>query len=93
MFYPKVQKLPWLDGRAHARVQRIREYIRIGYSARKMVVRRPDGIKDVVRRGLQGLARLRLRRLAVGFPVEVWALRIWRQLKGLFGTREPAVIN
>ncbi len=93
VFYPKIQKLPWLEGKAHARIQRIRDYIRIGYSARKMVVHRPDGFKDLVRRGLQGLARFRLRRLAVGFPIEVWALRVWKELKGLFGTREPAVIN
>jgi anaerobic magnesium-protoporphyrin IX monomethyl ester cyclase len=93
VFYPKIQKLPWLTGKAHARVQRIRDYIRIGYSARKMVVHRPDGFKDLVRRGLQGLARFRLRRLAVGFPVEVWALSAWKALKGLFGTRDPVVIN
>jgi len=93
VFYPKIQKLPWLQGKAHARIQRIRDYIRIGYSARKMVVHRPDGFKDLVRRVLQNVARFRLRRLAVGFPIEVWALRAWKELKGLFGTREPAVIN
>lgn len=92
-FYPKIQQLPWLTGAAHARVQRIRDYIRIGYSARKMVVHRPDGLKDLVRRGLQGLARFRLRRLAMGFPVEVWALRFWKDLKAILGRREPAVIN
>lgn len=93
VFYPKIQRLPWLDGKAHARVQRIRDYIRIGYSARKMVVHRPEGFKDLVRRGLQAIARFRLRRLAVGFPIEVWALRAWKQLKDLLGTKEPAVIN
>ncbi len=93
VFYPKIQRLPWLDGKAHARVQRIRDYIRIGYSARKMVVHRPDGVKDFVRRGLQAMARFRLRRLAVGFPIEVWALRAWKELKSRFGAREPAIIN
>ncbi len=93
VFYPKIQRLPWLDGKAHARVQRIRDYIRIGYSARKMVVHRPQGFKDFVRLLLQAMARFRLRRLAVGFPIEVWALKGWKQLKGLFGTREPAIIN
>jgi hypothetical protein len=58
-----------------------------------MVVHRPDGVKDLVRRGLQGLARFRLRRLAVGFPVEVWALKAWKAMKGLLGTREPVVLN
>ena len=92
-FYPKIQKLPWLTGKAHARVQRIRDYIRIGYSARKMVVNRPEGIRDIVRHGLQVIARFRLRRLAVGFPIEVWALRAWREIKGWFGSREAVVIN
>ena len=91
--YPKIQKLPWLRGKAHARIQRIRDYIRIGYSARKMVVHRPDGFKDLVRRGLQVIARFRLRRLAVGFPIEVWALRVWKGLKDLRGRPEPVVIN
>jgi radical SAM superfamily enzyme YgiQ (UPF0313 family) len=93
VFYPKIQQLPWLKGKAHARIQRIRDYIRIGYSARKMVVHRPEGFKDLVRRGLQAIARFRLRRLAVGFPIEVWALRGWQELRGLFGTRTPVVIN
>ncbi|MBK5257236.1 MAG: B12-binding domain-containing radical SAM protein [Vicinamibacteria bacterium] len=92
-FHPKIQKLPWLQDRAHARVQRIRDYIRIGYSARKMVVHRPDGFKDWVRRGLQRIARFRLRHLAVAFPIEVWALRAWKELRGWFGRREPIVIN
>lgn len=92
-FHPKIQKLPWLEGKAHSRIQRIRDYIRIGYSARKMVVHRPQGFKDLVRRGLQALARMRLRRLAVGFPVEVWALKVWKEIKALFGTRESVVIN
>jgi radical SAM superfamily enzyme YgiQ (UPF0313 family) len=93
VFHPKIQKLPWLEGKAHARIQRIRDYIRIGYSARKMVVHRPDGLKDLARRLLQGMARFRLRRLAVGFPVEVWALRAWKELRRRFGAGEPVVIN
>ncbi len=93
VFYPKIQKLPWLKGKAHARVQRIRDFIRIGYSARKMVVHRPDGLKDLVRRGLQRVARFRLRHLAVGFPIEVWALRVWKEMKAPFGRTEPAVLN
>jgi radical SAM superfamily enzyme YgiQ (UPF0313 family) len=92
-FYPRTQVLPWLAGEKHARIQRIREYIRLGYSARKMVVHRPRGLKDLVRRGLQALARWRLRRLLVGFPVEVWALRTWGSLKASLGRAEGAVIN
>lgn len=92
-FHPKIQRLPWLGDAAHARIQRIREYIRIGYSARKMVVHRPKGVKDRVRRLLQALARFRLRRLAVGFPFEVWLLRAWGGLKAALRRPTPAVLN
>lgn len=92
-FHPKIQQLPWLSARAHARIQRIRDYIRIGYSARKMVVHRPEGVRDLIRRLLQGLARFRLRRLAVGFPIEVWALRAWGAVKARSATPAPSIIN
>jgi len=40
-FHPKIQVLPWLNGVRHARIQRIRDYIRMGYSARQMVITAP----------------------------------------------------
>jgi radical SAM superfamily enzyme YgiQ (UPF0313 family) len=92
-FHPRIQELPWLRGQGHARIQRVREYIRLGYSARKMVVHRPTGVKDLVRRVLQAAARWRLRRLFVRFPVEVWALRSWRAVRAWSGLRPAAVIN
>jgi anaerobic magnesium-protoporphyrin IX monomethyl ester cyclase len=89
-FYPKVQVLPWLQGRAHARIQRIRDYIRIGYSSRQMVVAPPRGLKGVLQRTLRRLARWRLRTLLTQFPLDLWALRTWRAVR-----RSPAtaVIN
>ena len=89
-FYPKVQVLPWLQGRAHARIQRIRDYIRIGYSSRQMVVAPPRGLKGTVQRGLRRLARWRLRTLLTQFPVDLWALRTWRAVRRAPAT---AVIN
>ena len=89
-FYPKVQVLPWLQGRPHARIQRIRDYIRIGYSSRQMVVAPPRGLKGVLQRALKQMARFRLRTLLVEFPLEVWALRAWRSLRR---APVPAVIN
>jgi anaerobic magnesium-protoporphyrin IX monomethyl ester cyclase len=89
-FYPKVQVLPWLQGRPHARIQRIRDYIRIGYSSRQMVVAPPRGLKGVLQRTLRRLARWRLRTLVTQLPVEVWALRAWRSLRR---APVPAVIN
>ena len=82
--------LPWLQGRAHARIQRIRDYIRIGYSSRQMVVAPPRGLKGVLQRTLRRLARWRLRTLLTQFPLDLWALRTWRAVR-----RSPAtaVIN
>jgi hypothetical protein len=80
-FYPKIQVLPWLDGARHARVQRIRDYIRLGYSARQMVVEPPRGLKGVASRVLRKLARWRLRTLTVRLPLEIWALRVYKALR------------
>jgi radical SAM superfamily enzyme YgiQ (UPF0313 family) len=88
VFHPKIQALPWLDGARHARIQRIREYIRMGYSARQMVVARKTGWRGLAERALRGLARLRLRFLRIELPFEVWALRAYKALKPA-----PAVIN
>jgi anaerobic magnesium-protoporphyrin IX monomethyl ester cyclase len=90
-FHPKVQVLPWLSGARHARIQRIREYIRIGYSARQMVVEAPRGWRGRLRRALRGLARWRLRSLVIRVPVEVWALRAYRALRR--PATQAAVIN
>ena len=92
-FYPKVQVLPWLQGRTHARIQRIRDYIRLGYSARQMVVQPKRGLKGLAERTLRRLARFRLRSLAIGFPFEVWALKAYKALKNWRGVPAPAVIN
>jgi radical SAM superfamily enzyme YgiQ (UPF0313 family) len=89
-FYPKVQVLPWLQGRAHARIQRIRDYIRIGYSSRQMVVEPPRGLKGALQRALRRLARWRLRTLLTQFPLDLWALRTWRAVRR---TPATAVIN
>jgi anaerobic magnesium-protoporphyrin IX monomethyl ester cyclase len=90
-FYPKIQVLPWLQGARHARVQRIRDYIRLGYSARQMVVERPHGLKGLLSAALRHLARLRLRTLTIQFPFEVWALKAYRSWRRAAPT--PAVIN
>jgi radical SAM superfamily enzyme YgiQ (UPF0313 family) len=87
-FYPKIQVLPWLDGARHARIQRIRDYVRLGYSARQMVIAPKRGWRGLAERALRKLARLRLRFLRIELPLEVWALRAYKALKP-----SPAVIN
>lgn len=92
-FYPKIQRLPWLSKEQHSRIQRLREYIRLGYSARKMAVHRSRGLKELLRRTFESVARWRLRRLALAFPLEVVLLRMWGRVKTLWGAGEPVVIN
>jgi len=84
-FHPKVQVLPWLEGRRHARIQRIRDYIRLGYSARQMVVAPARGWRGALRGVLKHLARVRLRLMWIRLPVEIWALRAWVAMR-----RQPA---
>jgi radical SAM superfamily enzyme YgiQ (UPF0313 family) len=80
-FYPKIQVLPWLQGAQHARVQRLRDYIRLGYTAGQIVVERGGGLRGLLRRGLRAAARWRLRAQHVRFPVEIWAIRAYRLLR------------
>jgi anaerobic magnesium-protoporphyrin IX monomethyl ester cyclase len=89
-FHPKIQALPWLSGPRHAHIQRLREFIRIGYSARQMVVTEPKGLRGAARRTLRRAARWRLRRSTVAFPVEVWALKAYQAVKRRVA---PAVLN
>jgi hypothetical protein len=67
-------------GRAHARIQRIRDYIRIGYSSRQMVVAPPRGSGRVAAHAAAP-ARWRLRTLLTQFPLDLWALRTWRAVR------------
>jgi radical SAM superfamily enzyme YgiQ (UPF0313 family) len=80
-FYPKVQVLPWLQGAKHARIQRLRDYIRLGYTAGQIVVERGGGLRGMARRALRAAARWRLRAQRVRFPLEIWAIRAYRLLR------------
>lgn len=80
-FYPKIQVLPWLQGPQHARVQRLRDYIRLGYTAGQIVVERGGGLRGLARRALRAAARWRLRAQRVRFPFEIWAIRAYRFLR------------
>ncbi|HET9317467.1 MAG TPA: radical SAM protein [Vicinamibacteria bacterium] len=80
-FYPKIQVLPWLQGTKHARVQRLRDYIRLGYTAGQIVVEQGGGLRGLARRALRAAARWRLRAQRIRFPFEIWAIRAYRFLR------------
>ena len=78
-FYPKNQRLPWLDAETHRRIQLMREYIRIGFGAAP--VRRRSALRERVVRMLGPSARARLKADRYTLPVELWFLRSASQLK------------
>ncbi len=80
-FYPKIQVLPWLQGAQHARIQRLRDYIRLGYTAGQIVVEKGGGLRGFARRALRAAARWRLRARRIRFPFEIWAIRAYRSLR------------
>jgi len=82
-FYPNFQRLPWLDDATHQRIQRMREYIRIGFSHR--AISRRSSAREFVIRVLGPAARLRLRNDQYGFPMELWLLKSLSQLKSALG--------
>ncbi len=82
-FYPKFQRLPWLDEKTHRRIQRIREYIRIGFGASP--IGRRNRAREAVVKLLAPAARLRLRQGHYSMPMELWFLKSLGRLKGAFG--------
>jgi radical SAM superfamily enzyme YgiQ (UPF0313 family) len=82
-FYPKIQRLPWLDESTHRRIQRMREYIRIGFGAAP--IRRRSRIREAAMHVLGPSARLRLRADRYAIPVELWALRSMSRIASALG--------
>ncbi len=81
VFYPKVQRLPWLNVEDHRRIQLMREYIRIGFGAAP--IRRRSSLRDAVVRVLAPSARARLKRGRYALPFEVWILKFAGRVKRL----------
>ena len=80
-FYPKFQRLPWLDGESHTHVQLMREFIRIGFGAAP--VRRRSQLREYFLRILRPSARARLRADLYTMPVELWLLRLASWVKAM----------
>ena len=83
VFYPKFQRLPWIDSSTHRQIQRMREYIRIAYGAAP--VRPRSSLREAAHRLLAPVARARLSRDHYEVPVELWALKSMSRLKNALG--------
>lgn len=82
-FYPKFQRLPWIDERRHAQIQRMRNYIRIGYGT--STVRRKSRLRHAANQLLGPIARARLNAHRYGLPVELWTLSALSRAKNALG--------
>jgi radical SAM superfamily enzyme YgiQ (UPF0313 family) len=82
-FYPKFQRLPWIDDRTHRRIQRMRDYIRIAYGAAP--VRKRSSLREAAHRLLSPIARARLNRNRYAMPVELWTLKSMSRVKNALG--------
>jgi anaerobic magnesium-protoporphyrin IX monomethyl ester cyclase len=82
-FYPKFQRLPWVDEKRHAQIQRMRDYIRIAYGMD--TVRRKSRMREAANRLLGPIARARLGAHRYGLPLELWALKGLSRAKNALG--------
>jgi radical SAM superfamily enzyme YgiQ (UPF0313 family) len=82
-FYPKFQRLPWVDDKTHRQIQRMRDYIRIAYGAAP--VRPRTGLRAAANRALAPIARARLNRDNYEVPLELWALKSLSRIKQALG--------
>ena len=82
-FYPKFQRLPWVDEKRHAQIQRMRDYIRIGYGSEP--VRPKSSLRRTANRLLGPIARARLEAHQYGLPLELWTLKALSRAKNALG--------
>jgi radical SAM superfamily enzyme YgiQ (UPF0313 family) len=72
-YFPRYTVLPWLKGKDHARVQTMREYLRMAFDRIPIAADRRNKLRRVLHRGIGYPARWRLRHNVYAFPFELWA--------------------
>jgi radical SAM superfamily enzyme YgiQ (UPF0313 family) len=82
-FYPKFQRLPWIDEQRHSQIQRMRDYIRIGYGT--STVRQRSRLRRTANRLLGPIARARLNAHQYALPLELWTLKALSRAKNALG--------
>lgn len=71
-FFPRHTTLPWLKGKQHERVQRMREYLRVAFNRVPIGVQKKHPVNRLVHKTISLPARWRLDRGVYGAPVELW---------------------
>ncbi len=88
-YFPRYTVLPWLKGKEHARVQAMREYLRLSFDRRTpLAVERRNRFRRTIRSALGRLARWRLEHDFYAFPFELW---LKAKLKPVLVQAKPSV--
>ena len=87
-YFPRYTVLPWLNGKAHRRVQVMREYLRMAFDRVPISKLDAHSAVRILQKALAHPARWRLEHDMYGWPVEVW---INQKLKRFFAVAKPRV--
>ncbi len=71
-FFPRYTRLPWLNGRAHQRVQNMRDYLRLAFERVPIAKDSRRAATRAIHKAIILPARWRLDHDTYGFPVELW---------------------
>jgi radical SAM superfamily enzyme YgiQ (UPF0313 family) len=71
-FFPRYTVLPWLNGKQHQRVQRMREYLRVAFTRVPIGVQKKHPVNRLVHRAISLPARWRLDHDVYAAPFELW---------------------
>jgi len=87
-YFPRYTVLPWLNGKEHRRLQRMRDYLRIAFDRAPIAANGPGKIAKKVQHLTAYPARWRLDHDFYDFPIELWANR---KLKNIVTLPKPKV--
>lgn len=79
-YFPRYTVLPWLQGREHRRVQRMRDYLRVAFNRVPIAADRRRRATRWVHEVISVPAQWRLERDVYGLPVELWLKRLANRL-------------
>ena len=87
-FFPRYTVLPWLKGKQHQRVQRMREYLRVAFNRIPIGVQTKHPVNRFVHKTISLPARWRLDHDIYAAPVELW---LKNKASVLFPATKPKV--
>lgn len=87
-YFPRYTVLPWLQGRDHNRIQRMRDYLRIAFNRAPIAADRQNRFAKTIKHLTSYPARWRLDHDFYAAPFELW---VNRKLNNLISLPKPSV--